>query len=246
MDMEFAACFGFTKKEDYVNELNNRFSAETTENFLRFLIKDFGENIALSSSLGPEDQVLTDMMVKINKNSRIFTLDTGRLFPETYSLLDRTNIHFGIKIRVYFPDLHNIEEMVSSEGVNLFYENIEKRKLCCRFRKLEPLSRAFAGLEAWVCGLRREQSVTRHDMKLVEWDNANNLIKINPLINWTEKQVWEYIHKHGVPYNTLHDSGFPSIGCQPCTRAVKKGDDARSGRWWWESPEHRECGLHKK
>jgi phosphoadenosine phosphosulfate reductase len=136
--------------------------------------------------------------------------------------------------------------MVLANGVNFFYESIEQRKLCCRVRKLEPLSRAFAGLDAWICGLRREQSVTRQDMRLVEWDETNKLIKINPLINWTEQQVWDYIRAHDVPYNKLHDNGFPSIGCQPCTRAVEQGDDARSGRWWWEAPEHRECGLHKR
>ena len=232
--------------KDKVNELNQKFAAETPENLLRHLLNEFGGKIALSSSLGPEDQVLTDMMVEINKNANIFTLDTGRLFPETYSLLDRTNMHYGIKIRVYFPDFHEVEEMVSTNGANLFYESIEKRKLCCRLRKLEPLSRAFMGLDAWICGLRREQSITRHDMQLVEWDETNKLIKINPLIDRTEKQVWDYIHEHHVPYNRLHGNGFPSIGCQPCTRAVKPGEDARSGRWWWESPEHKECGLHKR
>ena len=229
-----------------VNELNQKFSAETPEVLLHYLMNEYGNKIALSSSLGLEDQVLTDMMLKINKSANIFTLDTGRLFPETYSLLDKTNIHYGIKIRVYFPDFRRVEEMVSADGINLFYESIEKRKLCCRLRKLEPLSRAFTGLDAWICGLRREQSVTRHDMQLVEWDETNHLIKINPLIDWTEKQVWDYIHEHHVPYNSLHNDGFPSIGCQPCTRAVNVGDDARSGRWWWEAPEHRECGLHKK
>ena len=229
-----------------VNKLNQKFATETPENLLRCLMSEFGEKIALSSSLGLEDQVLTDMMVKINKTPNIFTLDTGRLFPETYSLLDTTNMHYGIKIRVYFPDFRRIEEVVSTEGINFFYESIEDRKFCCRLRKLEPLNRAFTELEAWICGLRREQSITRHDMQLVEWDETNSLIKINPLIDWTEQQVWDYIHKHHVPYNGLHDSGFPSIGCQPCTRAVKPGDDARSGRWWWEAPEHKECGLHQR
>ena len=231
---------------DKVNELNKKFAAESPENLLRSLMSEFGDKIALSSSLGPEDQVLTDIMMKINNNTNIFTLDTGRLFPETYSLLDKTNRRYGVKIRVYFPDFRKLEEVVSTDGINLFYESIENRKLCCRLRKLEPLSRAFTGLEAWICGLRREQSVTRQDMKLVEWDETNNLLKINPLIDWTEKQVWDYIREHQVPYNSLHDVGFPSIGCQPCTRAVKSGDDPRSGRWWWETPEQRECGLHKR
>jgi phosphoadenosine phosphosulfate reductase len=233
------------KKQDHVNELNEKFASESPENLLRYLISGFGEKVALSSSLGPEDQVLTDMAVRISKDVRIFTLDTGRLFPETYSLIDRTNMLYGIKIRVFFPDYRTVQEMVSADGINLFYESIEKRKFCCRVRKLEPLGRAFSGLEAWICGLRREQSITRQDMQLVEWDETNSLIKINPLINWTEQQVWDYIRGHNVPYNKLHDSGFPSIGCQPCTRAIEPNGDARSGRWWWESPEHRECGLHK-
>jgi len=231
---------------DYINELNDKLASETPENVLSYFANAHAGKMALSSSLGLEDQVLTDMLGKTDKNPNIFTLDTGRLFPETYSLIDTTNMRYGIKIRVFFPDYRAVEEMVSDNGVNLFYESIEKRKRCCHIRKLEPLHRAFAGLEVWICGLRREQSVTRQDMRLVEWDETNKLIKINPLINWTEQQVWDYIRKHGVPYNKLHDEGFPSIGCQPCTRAVKQGDDARSGRWWWEAPEHRECGLHIK
>jgi phosphoadenosine phosphosulfate reductase len=186
------------------------------------------------------------MLVGIDRRARIFTLDTGRLFPETYSLLDKTNGHYGIKIGVFFPEYRAVEQMVSSEGVNLFYESIEKRKHCCRVRKLEPLSRAFTDLDAWICGLRREQSVTRTGAETVEWDEANGIIKINPLIDWTEGEVWDYIRKKRVPCNPLHDHGYPSIGCQPCTRAVEPGADPRSGRWWWESPEHRECGLHRR
>ena len=234
------------KKKDYVNILNKSLASESPENVLSCFINGLGDKTAMSSSLGPEDQVLTDMLVKIDKNTNIFTLDTGRLFPETYNLIDRTSIHYGIKIRIYFPDSRLVQEMVEREGVNLFYDSIEKRKKCCHVRKLEPLERAFSGLDAWICGLRREQSVTRKDMKLIEWDETNGLIKVNPLIDWTEKQVWNYIHKNNVPYNNLHDKGFPSIGCQPCTRTVEQGDDSRSGRWWWESAEHRECGLHKR
>ena len=231
---------------DFVNELNQKFATSTPEELLTYIINKFDNKVALSSSLGPEDQVLTDMMVKINNNVNIFTLDTGRLFPETYDLLEKTNKRYCIKIRVYFPDFRKLEEVVSDGNINFFYESIENRKYCCLLRKLDPLNRAFTELDAWICGLRREQSVTRHDMKLVEWDETNGLIKINPLIEWTEKQVWDYIGEHNVPYNVLHDSGFPSIGCQPCTRAVEPGNDARSGRWWWEAPEHKECGLHKR
>ncbi len=152
---------------------------------------------------------------------------------------------YGIKIQLFFPDYKQVEKMVAEHGVNLFYENVEKRRLCCHIRKLEPLKRAFDGLKVWICGLRHEQSVTRTDIRMVEWDEPHRLLKLNPLINWTEKQVWDYIHGHGVPYNKLHDQGFPSIGCQPCTRAVKPGEDIRAGRWWWENPLHKECGLHK-
>lgn len=136
--------------------------------------------------------------------------------------------------------------MVREEGINLFYNSIESRHRCCQIRKLEPLARAFQGLDAWICGLRREQSVTRKDMQVVEWDEMHGLIKVNPLISWTEQQVWDYIHEHHVPYNKLHDRHYPSIGCEPCTRAVESGEDVRAGRWWWESPDHRECGLHQR
>jgi len=231
--------------EKQISELNDRFAGASPEQVLEYFLKTYGDKIALSSSLGLEDQVLTDMVCRIDKNAHIFTLDTGRLFPETYSLVDKTNMHYGIRIKLFFPDRTLVEEMVGRDGVNLFYESIEKRRECCHVRKLEPLKRAFSGLEAWICGLRREQSVTRSDMRLVEFDRGNNLIKINPLIDWTETQLWDYIRANQVPYNKLHDQGFPSIGCQPCTRAVAPGEDIRAGRWWWESPEHKECGLHK-
>lgn len=233
-----------TRKE-HIKTMNSCFASTKAEEILQYFLNAFGDKIALSSSLGPEDQVLTDMVCKTDKSARIFTLDTGRLFPETYSLIDKTNMRYGINIEVFFPDYVQVEKMVSESGMNLFYESAAKRKQCCRVRKLEPLKRAFAGLEVWICGLRHEQSVTRQDMELIEWDETNGLIKINPLINWTESDVWDYIRANDVPYNKLHDNGFPSIGCQPCTRAVAEGEDIRAGRWWWESPEHKECGLHK-
>ncbi len=219
---------------------------KTPEEVIRFFISHYKEKVAFSSSLGLEDQVITHMIAAIDKNTRIFTLDTGRVFPETYSLISRTNDRYDINIQVYFPDNKEVEEMVNKKGINLFYESIENRKECCRIRKIEPLKRAFKGLDAWICGLRREQSVTRNDMQVVEWDANNNLVKINPLINWTEQQVWDYIKANNIPYNVLHDKGFPSIGCQPCTRAIKPGEDIRAGRWWWENPEQKECGLHAR
>lgn len=229
-----------------VEELNVQFLNKTPEEVLSFFLNEYKGRIALASSLSIEDQVLTDMIVKIDKSARIFTLDTGRLFPETYSLIEKTNMRYGIQLEVKFPDYREVENMVQAEGVNLFYNGIEQRKKCCYVRKIEPLKRAFAGLEVWICGLRREQSVTRHDMQIVEWDEGNGLIKLNPLINFSEEQTWDYIKQNNVPYNKLHEKGFPSIGCQPCTRAIKPGEDIRAGRWWWENPEHKECGLHKR
>ncbi len=231
--------------KDIVNKLNERFIGKEPEEVLSYFLEAYRGHIALASSLSIEDQVLTAMICRIRPETRIFTLDTGRLFPETYSLIERTNMTYGIKIQLFFPDYKQVEKMVAEHGVNLFYENVEKRRLCCHIRKLEPLKRAFDGLKVWICGLRHEQSVTRTDIRMVEWDEPHRLLKLNPLINWTEKQVWGYIHGHGVPYNKLHDQGFPSIGCQPCTRAVKPGEDIRAGRWWWENPLHKECGLHK-
>jgi phosphoadenosine phosphosulfate reductase len=213
---------------------------------LNGFLKEFGNKIALSNSMGLEDQVLTDMICKIDKSTKIFTLDTGRIFPETYDLIDRTNKRYGIKIQLYFPDADRVERMVNEKGVNLFFDSIENRKECCHIRKIEPLKRAFKGLEVWICGLRRDQSVTRTDVDVLEWDENNGLLKFNPLVDWTEEEMWEYIKQNKVPYNRLHDKGFPSIGCQPCTRAIAKGEDIRAGRWWWEDPDSKECGLHAK
>ncbi len=229
-----------------IEKLNLQFADATPQEVLSYFLDYYGNKIALSSSLGLEDQVLTDMVVKIDHHARVFTLDTGRLFPETYQLIDKTNMKYNIKLEVFFPDYKQVESMVNTEGMNLFYESIEKRKQCCNIRKLEPLHRAFQGLDAWICGLRSQQSVTRKDLQLIEWDEMNNILKINPLIHWTEEQVWEYIKTNHVPYNKLHDKDFPSIGCEPCTRAVEPGEDIRAGRWWWESPDHKECGLHKR
>jgi phosphoadenosine phosphosulfate reductase len=200
----------------------------------------------LSSSLGAEDQVLTDLMLKIDKNANIFTLDTGRLHPETYDVMDATNLKYGVKINVFFPLNDDVQELYSTQGINGHFESIENRKRCCGIRKIEPLKRALKPLKVWITGLRATQSVTRVDMPVVEWDENFKVIKVNPLINWSEENVWDYIKENNVPYNKLHDQGFPSIGCAPCTRAIKPGEDIRAGRWWWENPEHKECGLHAK
>lgn len=229
-----------------IDRLNADYAGRPPQELLRYVMERCGDRVALSSSLSIEDQTLTDMMLEINPQARIFTLDTGRLFPETYQLIDKTNLRYGIKLEVFCPQTEALQQMVRDNGINLFYESIEKRHLCCQVRKLESLSRAFRTLDAWVCGLRRAQSVTRSEMRLVEWDDAHGLLKVNPLIEWSEAQVWEYVRSRHVPYNQLHDKGYPSIGCEPCTRPVKPGDDIRSGRWWWEDPQHRECGLHAK
>lgn len=219
----------------------------TAEETLEWVFRHFAsDRVALASSMGAEDQVLTDMAVRIRPDLRVFTLDTGRLFPETYDLIEETRRKYGIPIEIQFPDSNDVETMVRDEGPNLFYRSIENRKRCCFVRKVKPLRRVLSGLDAWICGLRRDQSVTRTEVRPVEWDEQNGLHKINPLAEWSERDVWDYIRRHDVPYNALHDRGFPSIGCQPCTRAVKPGEDPRSGRWWWESPEHKECGLHAR
>ncbi|QKG80951.1 phosphoadenylyl-sulfate reductase [Tenuifilum thalassicum] len=229
-----------------VETLNAQFKGKTPEFVLDWFIKKHKGKIALASSMGAEDQVLTDMIVKIDPSVRIFTLDTGRLFYETYELIERTSLRYKKNIEIYFPSPEDVEKMVTEKGINLFYQSIENRKECCRVRKIEPLKRAFKELDVWICGLRRSQSATRTDNQLVEWDEANGLIKLNPLIDWSEEDVWKYIKENGVPYNPLHDKGFPSIGCQPCTRAIEPGEDIRAGRWWWENPETKECGLHNR
>jgi phosphoadenosine phosphosulfate reductase len=189
---------------------------------------------------------LIDMLCSLNNRIRIFSLDTGRLFQETYDVMHQTQARYGIPIEVYAPDPGELADLVREKGPNLFYESIENRKECCTVRKVHPLKKALAGMEAWICGIRRDQSLTRADLEPVEWDEDHGLIRISPLCNWTEDEVWRYIEDHHVPYNALHKQGFRSIGCAPCTRAVNPGDDIRSGRWWWEAPEHKECGLHDR
>jgi phosphoadenosine phosphosulfate reductase len=186
------------------------------------------------------------MVAGLDRETFVFTLDTGRLFQETYDLIDLTEKRYKVKIKVFFPDPVQVEEMVNSRGVNLFFESMENRKLCCHIRKIEPLKRALMPLDAWISGIRRKQAVTRKKVSLVEWDELNRIYKINPLADWTEDELWDYIRANNIPYNALHDKGFPSIGCMPCTRAIEPGEDVRAGRWWWELPEFRECGLHKR
>jgi len=194
--------------ESTIKAWNKEFSKQDPDKVLRFFLEHFKGKIALSSSLGLEDQVLTEMVVSIDPSTKVFTLDTGRLFPETYDLIDRTSSRFKKKIEVYFPNAEKVEKMVNSKGVNLFYESIENRKQCCNLRKIEPLSRALTGLDAWITGLRQDQSVTRNHLKVVEWDKNNNLLKINPLINWTEEDVNKYIKAKKYPYKSATQKGL--------------------------------------
>jgi len=228
----------------HVPEWNRELSGASAAEVLRWAVATFSGRVALASSLGIEDQVLTSIIARERLPIPVFTLDTGRLFPETYELIARTTSRYGVPVRVYFPDTVEVEEMVRLHGIDLFREGVAARKRCCDVRKVRPLRRAQEGLEAWVCGLRHGQGATRTKVDVVEWDEAGGLVKINPLASWTEDDVWAYAREHDVEYNPLHDAGFPSIGCAPCTRAVEPGEDMRAGRWWWESAEHRECGLH--
>ena len=214
------------------------------EALLADLVKRYADRLTLASSLGAEDQVLTHMLLAIEPRARIFVLDTGRLHQETYDLMARTMSRYGMRYEVLFPDAAAVQEMVSGAGPNLFYASVAGRKRCCEVRKVEPLGRALAGADAWITGLRRAQSTERADTPAVEWDAAHAAVKANPLAAWSDEQVWGYLRAHGVPYNVLHDRGFLSIGCAPCTRAVEPGEPARAGRWWWEQGTAKECGLH--
>jgi phosphoadenosine phosphosulfate reductase len=202
------------------------------------------DKISLASSFGAEDVALIDMIAKIKPDADVFTLDTGRLNAETYEVIAKVQQKYPqLQLRIMFPQAEAVEQMVSDKGINLFYDSVENRKQCCFIRKVEPLGRATKGLNAWITGLRRDQTANRSTMETVELDGDRNIAKINPLIDWTNEQVWEYIHANGVPYNALHDQNFPSIGCAPCTRAVEAGEDLRAGRWWWEMS-NQECGVH--
>ena len=197
-----------------------------------------------ASSLAAEDMVLTDLILRAKLPIKIFTLETGRLHKETLGMIDRVREVYGYEIEPYKPDAAAVEAYVSANGLNAFYDSVEMRKECCRIRKVEPLNRALAGNKAWITGQRRAQSATRTELAVQEDDAAHGMQKFNPLADWSEDDVWNYIRSNNVPYNPLHDKGYPSIGCEPCTRAIQPGEDIRAGRWWWENPESKECGLH--
>jgi phosphoadenosine phosphosulfate reductase len=203
------------------------------------------DRLAIASSFGAEDVVLIDLLASLDPRPRVFTLDTGRLPQETYDLMDQVRRRYAIEIEVFFPDAERVESMVRADGLNLFYDSIEKRTSCCGVRKVEPLGRALATLDGWITGLRRDQIATRVETAKIAPDPGHpGIWKIAPLADWSSDRVWEYIREHELAYNALHDQGYPSIGCAPCTRAIEPGEDERAGRWWWERPEERECGIH--
>ncbi len=213
---------------------------------LEWALKTFHPRIALSASFGgPEGMVILDMMHRINPRSRVFVLDTGRLPQATYDLIDRVRDRYDKDVEIVFPEAGAVQKLVHDHGANLFYESIERRQLCCQVRKVEPLNRKLSELDAWVSGLRRDQNVTRTETPQVEVDRVHRgMIKVNPLAGWSADDVWRYVRERGVPTNRLHAKGYPSVGCDPCSRAIKEGEDPRAGRWWWERPETKECGIH--
>lgn len=211
--------------------------------FLRNAARDYAP-VVFATSLGAEDMVLTDMIAREEIPIGIFTLDTGRLPAETYELVAEAEQRYGLRLRTYYPRHDLVEAFVNEHGINGFYDSVARRKACCHARKVEPLQRALAGNKAWITGLRAEQAATRGNLRPVAFDDANGLVKLSPLADWSEREVWAYLNAHKVPYNRLHDRHYPSIGCAPCTRAIAVGEDVRAGRWWWEAPESKECGLH--
>ena len=230
-----------------LTKLNQEFEKSSAVAVLQWALKNFSPKIAFASSFGAEDVVLVDILVKLDPKIRIFTLDTGRLNEDTYEVMDKIRQKYGIGIEAYFPDKEAVQKLEREKGFYSFRESVGNRKECCAIRKVQPLKRALKGLEAWITGLRRAQGTMRGNVPKIEADEAHaGLFKINPLADWSEKDVWNYIKKNSVPYNRLHDQGYPSIGCAPCTRAIQPGEDIRAGRWWWENPEHKECGIHVK
>lgn len=210
--------------------------------FLQVLVERFPNEIVFSTSFSYEDQVITHLIKNLEVN--IFTLDTGRLFEQTYETWTNTKAFFKKNIKAYYPDTEELQSFISENGPDSFYQSVEKRKACCTIRKVHPLKKALKGYSVWITGLRAEHSANRHDMPQLEWDPDNKIIKFHPILHWTTEQVTDYVKNHHLPYNQLHKKGFVSIGCEPCTRAIKEGEDFRAGRWWWEDANKKECGLH--
>jgi phosphoadenosine phosphosulfate reductase len=227
-----------------IEKINKEHEKSSATAFLQWALRSI-PHLKLASSFGAEDVVLVDILSKLEPRVPIFTLDTGRLNEETYEVMEAVRRKYKVEIESYFPDASKVEALERAKGFYSFRESIENRKECCGIRKVEPLNRALKGVDAWITGLRREQAVTRTGVDKIEIDPIHpGIFKLNPLADWTYEDVLNYIKKNNVPYNQLHDVGYPSIGCAPCTRAIKPGEDIRAGRWWWENPEHKECGLH--
>ncbi len=231
--------------EEDVKNLNREFERSSPEGILAWASGNLGRSVALATSFQVQGMVVLDMFAKADPEARIFTLDTGRLHSHTYDVMDRTREKYNINIEVLFPDTTEVEEMVGSRGVNLFYKSVENRRLCCQVRKTNPLSGYLKTLDAWITSIRADQTEQRAESSKFEIDYLHGrMLKINPILDWTIDQVWDYVRKNDVPYNKLHDMGYPSIGCAPCTRAVEEGEDPRAGRWWWEQGSDKECGIH--
>lgn len=229
-----------------LNELKNQLSGKTIDQILFELTVIFPEEVVFTSSFGVEDQVISHKILSNNLNIKIITLDTGRLFSETYDVFSKTIEKYGNKISVYFPDYMSVEKLVTEKGPFSFYESVENRKECCRIRKVVPLNRALQGMKCWISGIRADQSDNRSGMDWIEYDEDKKLFKIYPLFDWSYKDVTSFVKENNVPYNLLHDKGYVSIGCQPCTKAIEPGEDFRAGRWWWENEGPKECGCHIK
>lgn len=228
-----------------IAELEQQLKESEPAAFLKFLAEKYAGQVVFSSSFSFEDQVITHQILENNVGVKIFTLDTGRLFPETYSVWNSTLDRYKVTITAYYPNQDALQDFVAVNGPNSFYESVENRKGCCHIRKVEPLKRALAGNAVWITGLRAEHSSDRKSLPMLEWDEANQILKYHPILHWTTEEVKEFIKANHIPYNPLHDKGFVSIGCAPCTRAIKPGEDFRAGRWWWEDADKKECGLHE-
>ncbi|WP_420387947.1 phosphoadenylyl-sulfate reductase [Roseivirga sp.] len=227
-----------------INQLIEEIEGKSLEESLSIVAKAFPGGVRFSSAFGQEDQVITDAIFRHHVDVEVFTLDTGRLFKETYELIDQTRARYKQPIKVYYPKAERVEAMVNEKGMNSFYESVENRKQCCFIRKVEPLKRALAGAKVWVTGLRADQSENRQNFQLLEWDEGNQVIKFNPILLWSYEEMLDYLKQYKVPYNKLHDQGYISIGCAPCTRAIEPGEHPRAGRWYWEASQ-KECGLHE-
>jgi phosphoadenosine phosphosulfate reductase len=233
-------------KMNTVESITTLVDGKSPEEALAVLAEAFPGQVVFSTSLGYEDQVISHFIFSNHLPVNVFTLDTGRLFNETYSVLSSTLDRYKVPVRVMYPQTEAVEKLVTEKGPFSFYESMDNRKECCHIRKVEPLKRALKGNKVWITGIRADQSENRQDMPSVEWDEANQIVKFHPILNWTLEEVKAYIRQHNIPYNSLHDKGFVSIGCAPCTRAIKEGEDFRAGRWWWETNDKKECGLHGK